>query len=76
MEQQMDSKTKHTEGVSLHRFIQLAGLVDACEADARLNFRCAKRADSINNRGAADYFRARATKALRVAQIAALRAGL
>jgi hypothetical protein len=62
--------------MSNHRFFQLANLVDTCEADARLNFRAAKSADSIKNRTAAAYFRARATKALRVAQIAALRAGL
>lgn len=59
-----------------HRFFQLAELVDSCEAQARINFRCATKADSIKNRGAATYFRARATKFLRVAQIAAIRAGL
>ena len=62
--------------MSNHRFFQLHNLVDSCEAQARINFRCAKRADSINNRGASAYFRARGTKFLRVAQIAALRAGL
>lgn len=62
--------------MTTHRFLQLANLVDTCEADARINFRCATRADSIRNRSAAAYFRARATKALRVANIAALRAGL
>jgi hypothetical protein len=62
--------------MTTHRFLQLHNLVDSCEADARLNFRCAKRADSINNRSAAAFFRARATKALRVANRAALKAGL
>lgn len=62
--------------MSNNRFLQLHNLVDICEADARLNFRCAKRADSINNRSAAAFFRARATKALRVANRAALKAGL
>jgi hypothetical protein len=67
---------QHPVAMTLSRFLQLYELVDACEAQARVNFRCATRADSINNRGAARYFRARATKCLRVAQIAALRAGL
>ncbi len=62
--------------VSVHRFFQLSNLVDILEADARLNFRCAQRADSIKNRSAAAFFRARATKALRVAQLAALKAGI
>ena len=62
--------------VSLHRELQLFNLVDACEADARINFRCAKRADFINNRSAAAFFRARATKALRVASRASLKAGV
>lgn len=62
--------------MTLHRELQLFSLIDTCEADARLNFRCAKRADSINNRSAAALFRARATKALRVAQIATLKAGV
>ena len=62
--------------ISLHRELQLFNLVDICEADARVNFRCAKRADSINNRSAAAFFRARATKALRVAARAALKAGV
>jgi hypothetical protein len=59
--------------MTTHRFLQLHNLIDICESDARVNFRCAKAADSIRNRSAAAYFRARATKALRVAQIAALR---
>lgn len=62
--------------ISLHRELQLINLVDILHADARINFRCAKKADSINNRGAATFFRARATKALRVATRAALRAQL
>jgi hypothetical protein len=62
--------------MSNHRFFQLAQLIDTCEADARVNFRCAKNARSINNRSAERFFFARATKALRVAQIAALRAGV
>lgn len=60
---------------SLHRELQLARLAEVCEADARLNFRCAKRADSIKNRSAAAHFRARATKSLRIATLAGLRAG-
>jgi hypothetical protein len=67
---------QHTAVMTLSRFLQLYELVDSCEAQARVNFRCATRADAIKNRGAARYFRARATKYLRVAQIAALRAGL
>ena len=62
--------------MTTHRFLQIVNLVDHLEADARVNFRCAKNADSIRNRSAAAFFRARATKALRVAQIAALKAGL
>lgn len=62
--------------ISTHRFLQLFTLVDILEAKARVYFRCASRADSIKNRGAARYFRERGTKCLRVAQIAALRAGL
>ena len=61
--------------MSTHRFFQIYQLIDKCEADARINWRCAKRADSINNRSAAAYFRARATKATRVATLAALRIG-
>lgn len=62
--------------MTTHRFLQLANLVDTCESNARVAFRCAKRADAIRNRAAAAHFRARATKNLRVAQVAALRAGL
>lgn len=62
--------------MTLTRFLQLRELADSCEAKARVHFRCASKADTIKNRGAATYFRARATKFLRVAQIAALRAGL
>lgn len=62
--------------ISLHRELQLVNLVDILEADARVNFRCAKKADSINNRSAAAYFRARATKALRVAARASIKAGM
>ena len=65
-----------TQRLSTHRFFQLSSLVDTCESNARINFRCAKRADSIKNRSAAAYFRAAATKNLRVAQIAALHAEL
>lgn len=62
--------------MSLTRFLQLHELVDSCESKARIHFRCASKADAIKNRGAAAYFRARGTKFLRVAQLAALRAGL
>lgn len=62
--------------ISTHRFLQLFTLVDVLEAKARTYFRCASRADSIKNGAAARHFRARGTKCLRVAQIAALRAGL
>lgn len=62
--------------ISTHRFIQLVNLVDICEAEARVNFRCATKADAIKNRSAAAYFRARATKLLRVANVVALRAGM
>jgi hypothetical protein len=73
--QQQTAATKMNT-ISNHRFFQLYNLVDILHADARVNFRCAKKADSINNRGAATFFRARATKAIRVATIAALKAGL
>lgn len=66
----------HVAQPSTHRFLQLCSLVDTCEADARVNWRCARHADQIRNRSAAAFFRARATKALRVAAIAALRAGI
>ena len=59
-----------------HRFFQLTNLINILEADARLNFRCAKRAQSINNRSAYAHFFARATKALRVASIATVQAGV
>jgi hypothetical protein len=61
--------------LSTHRHLQLAQVMDACEAIARINFRCARHADFIRNRSAAALFRARATKALRVANLAALRIG-
>ena len=62
--------------ITNHRFFQLANLVDICEAEARVNWRCAIKADSINNRSAAAFFRARATKLTRVATRAALKADL
>lgn len=65
-----------TTAISTRRFFQLNEVVDACEAQARVHFRCATKADKIGNRGAAIYFRARATKFLRVATRAALKAGL
>lgn len=65
-----------TTAISTHRFLQLNEVVDACEAKARVHFRCATKADKIGNRGAATYFRARATKFLRVAARAALKAGM
>lgn len=62
--------------LSTHRFVQLQVLVDILEAKARVYWRCATKADKIQNRSAAAHFRIRATRCLRVAQIAALRAGL
>jgi hypothetical protein len=62
--------------MSNHRFFQLTNLIDTCEADARVNFRCAKNARLINNKSAERFFFARATKALRVAAIATVRAGV
>jgi len=61
--------------LSVHRELQLANLVYACECEARVYFRCAKKADTIRNRSAAAYFREKGTKALRIAQHAALRVG-
>ena len=74
--QQPNGVSKMTNTISIHRELQLFNLMDSCEADARLNFRCAKRANSINNRSAAAFFFARATKALRVAYRAGIKAGV
>lgn len=61
---------------SFHRELQLLNLVDICESIARVSFRCAKKADQISDRPAAAHFRARGTKALRIATIAALKTGM
>lgn len=62
--------------LSLHRELQLGSLVYSCECQARVLFRCAANAASINNRTAQAHFKAKATQALRIAQRAALRMGL